>query len=169
MVIQESREILQLCAISIFSAVGIPILSTGILPTSILSTGITIPILSAGILPTGILTTGNLPAGITIPQVLVAGVVIGIFHELVGVLAYLLFHTRVILKVRFEFRIALQELRVVHQGWSFAKFLAKFGFAVEKLIESRQIPARDVIGLAALAVLALGSLLILRGRRLRMH
>jgi hypothetical protein len=154
MVIQESREILQLCAISIFSAVGISILTTGVLST--------------GILPAGIL-----PAGITIPQVFVAGVVIGIFHELVGVLAYLALHARVILKVRFEFRIALQELRVVHQGWSFAKFLAKFGFAVEKLIESRQIPARDVIGLAALAVLALGSLLIslliLRGRRLRMH
>jgi len=102
-----------------------------------------------------------LPTGITIAQVRVAAVEIFQSHERAGLLADLLFHTRVILKIRIELRMALQELRVVDQGRRFAKLVGNFAMAIEKLIKSRQVPARDVI--------ALDSLPILRGRGLRVH
>src|SRR5580698_6780824 len=111
-------------------------------------------------------------AGITIAQVRVAGVAIFQPHERVGLFADLLFHTGVILKVRVELRMALHVLRVVDQGRRFAKLVGNFAVVVEKLIESRQISARDVVvvGESLAALLGRGLLLrglLLRGRRLR--
>ncbi len=86
-----------------------------------------------------------LSTGIAITQVRVAA--IGIFksHECVGPRADLLFHTRVILKIRIELRMALQELRIIDQGRRFTKLVGNFAMTVEELIESRQVSARDVI------------------------
>ncbi|MGC2297584.1 MAG: hypothetical protein WA476_02200 [Acidobacteriaceae bacterium] len=147
MVIEEPVKARYVSAIGIairhVSAVGITILSAG-------SVGITI-----------------LSAGITIAQVRVAGVEIFQPHEGVGPFADLLFHTGVILKVRVELRMALEKLRVVDQGRRFAKLAGNFAMVVEKLIESRQVSARNVVvGGESLAIL-LGRRLLLRGLHLR--
>src|SRR5580698_4143136 len=94
-----------------------------------------------------------LPAGITIAQVRVAGVLIFQSHERVGPLADLLFHARVILKICVELWMFFEELRVVYQRWCLAKLAGNFAMAIEKLIESRQVPPRDVIGLDSRPVL----------------
>ena len=112
-----------------------------------------------------------LSSGITIAQVPVAAVAIFQAHERVGALADLLFHTRVILKIRIELRMALQELRVVDQGRRFAKLVGNFPMAIEKLVKSRQVPARDVIAWDSWYRLPflLYSWPILRGGRLRVR
>ena len=130
-----------------------------------------------------ILSTGSIgitiwSAGITIAQVRVAGVLIFQSHERVGPLADLLFHARVILKICVELWMFFEELRVVDQRWCLAKLAGNFAMAIEKLIESRQVPPRDVIGLDSRPVL-LASLPVLHGsvlrgpglcaRRLRVH
>jgi hypothetical protein len=67
--------------------------------------------------------------------------------------------------------MALQELRVVDQGRRFAKLAGNFAMAIEKLVESRQVPAGDVIAWDRLPILrsVLDSRLDLRGRRLRLR
>ncbi len=102
-----------------------------------------------------------LSTGITIALIRVAGVKIFEPHERVRPLTDLLFHTRVILKICIKLRMALQELRVVDQGRRFAKLVGNFSMTIKKLIKSRQVSACDVI--------ALDSLPVLRGRRLRMR
>jgi hypothetical protein len=106
-----------------------------------------------------------LSTGIAIAQVRV--VAVGIFqsYERVGLLADLLFHARVRLKIRIELRMALQELRVVDQGWRFANLFGNFAMAIEKLIKSGQVPARDVIDWGSRPVLlGRNSLPVLRSR-----
>src|ERR1700733_3794596 len=166
MFIQESVKLRHV------SAIAVAILSTGIIRHV---SAIGIAILSTSI--------RILSAGITIAQVRVAGVEIFLSHERVGPSADLLFHTRVVLKIRIELRMALQVLRVVDQGRRFAKLVGNFAMAIEKLIKSRQVPARDVIAWDSLPVLrgrsldslpvlrgrSLDSLLVLRGRRLRVR
>ena len=115
-----------------------------------------------------------LPTGITIAHVRIPGV--GIFqpHERVGALADLLLHTRVVLKIRIELRMVLQKLRIVDQRRCFAKLVGNFTMAIEKLIESSQVPACDVIAgnrlpilRDHLPVLLCGRSLDSRGRGLR--
>jgi len=68
------------------------------------------------------------------------------------------------LQILVESRMALQELRVVYQRRRSAKLLSIFTMAIQELIESRQVPACDVVVvLRNLSIL----LSILRRRRLR--
>jgi hypothetical protein len=132
MSIQESIKTCHVSAIVVairVSAVGIAICVPAV--------GIAICVPAVGI---AILSTG-----ITIAQVPVAAVAIFQAHERVGVLADLLPHTRVILKICIELRMALQELRVVDQGRRFAKLVGNFAMGIQKLVKSRQVPTRDVI------------------------
>jgi hypothetical protein len=62
--------------------------------------------------------------------------------------------------------MALQELRVVDQGRRFAKLFGIFAMAIQELIESRQVPVRDVVAWGSLPVLRGRSLPVLRGCRL---
>src|ERR1700677_1140296 len=102
--------------------------------SAILSTGITI-------LPIGItiLSSGNtiLSTSITIAHARIAAVGIFQSHERVGLLADLLFHTRMVLKIRIELRMALQVLRVVDQRRRFTKLVGNLAMAIEKLVKSR--------------------------------
>jgi hypothetical protein len=140
--IEESVKIREVSLLSIASAIGIASTIRVATATSIASA------ISMAILSTGI----------AIAQVPVATVAIFQSHERVGVLADLLFHTRVILKIRIELRMILQELRGVDEGRRFAKLVGNFVVAVKKLIESGHVSVHDVI--------ALDSLPVLRGRRL---
>lgn len=126
MSIQESVEIRHVSAISVVSAIGIAILPI----RHVSAVGIAI-----------------LPICIAVAQVSVARVSIFQTHESVGLLADLLFHARMILKICIELRVTLQILRIVNQGWRLAKLAGNFAMVIEKLIEPRQISARDVIGL----------------------
>jgi hypothetical protein len=121
--------------------------------------------------PVSAIDIAILSSGIAIAQVRVAAVGVFKSYERVRLLADLLSHARVRLKIRIEFRVALQKLRVVDQGRRFANLFGNFTMAIEKLIKSRQVPARDVIAWGSLPVwLGQSSLTVLRsrgGRRLR--
>jgi hypothetical protein len=93
-----------------------------------------------------------LPGGITIAQVVVAGVEIFQSHERVRLLADLLFHTCVVLKIGVELRMALQILRIGNQGRCLAKLVGNFAMAIEKLVKLRQVSASNVIAWNSLPV-----------------
>jgi len=95
----------------------------------------------------------SLSVRITIAQACVAGVLTFQTHKRAGLRAYLLFYARVVLKIRAERGVALQEPRVVDQGRRSAKLLGYFAMAIEKLVEPRQVAARDAI--AALGTLSI--------------
>lgn len=145
-------------------AVGITILVRGTL-TSGITILIRIPAICISAVGIAILA-----ARITIAKVRVACVEIFESHERVGTLADLLLHARVILEICIQFGMAAQELRVVHQRRRFAELFCDVAMAIQKLIEARQIPARNVVAWVSLPVLrALHSLPVLGGCRLRLR
>jgi hypothetical protein len=157
MSVQESIKTCHVSAIVV--AIRVPAIGVAIRHVSAIVIAIRVSTIGVAILSTGI----------TIAQVPVAAVAIFQAHERVGVLADLLPDTRVILKICVELRMALQELRVVNQGRCFAKLVGNFVMGVEKLVKSRQVPARDVIAWDSWCRLPflLDSGPILRSRRLR--
>jgi hypothetical protein len=94
-----------------------------------------------------------LPAGIAVARIVIAVVSILKPHKCIWLLADLLFHTGMFLEIRVELTMAIQELRVVNQRRRSAKLFGGFAMAIEKLVEPRQISARNVIVLRGLPVL----------------
>jgi hypothetical protein len=80
---------------------------------AIWSNSITILPLSADIAILSLSDRLSLSASITISQARVTGVLTFQPHKRIGLCADLLFHARVVLKIRAERRVGLQELRVV--------------------------------------------------------
>ena len=153
MVIEEPVEVFSIAAegITILPAIAVAVLCVGIaigVPVTILCVGIAIGITIA-VLPVGI------PIGVTISISPVGIPIAGVFepHERVRVVADFAFHTRVFLQVGIELVMVLQVLRVVNQGWRLAKVSSDVAMAIKELIELRQVPAGDVIGLCCRSVL----------------
>jgi hypothetical protein len=166
------------------AAIGIAILSTGVailgidiallgvgwsIGIAILTTDIAI-LTGIAVLTRGIAITcigvAILTHGIPIAEAPVVAVEIFRSHERVGPLGDLLSHAGVILEIRIERRMVLDELRIVDQGRRLAQLIGNFAMGIEKLVKPGQVPAGDVIAADIVAVLGLDSPLILRGRRL---
>jgi hypothetical protein len=144
--------------ISRFPAFGITVLSA-VIPIAIPIARIAIFSISIGIAISCVVITISSAADIAVACIRIASIEILQPHERVGLLTDLLFHTWMVLQILVQLRMALQELRVVHQSRRSPKLFGIFAMAIQELIESRQVPACDVIVLCNLPVL--------RGRRLR--
>jgi hypothetical protein len=132
--------------------------SSGAVGIAILSTCVTI----ASTISSGAVGIAILSTCVTIAQVRIAAIEIFQSHEGVRPLADLLLYARVIREIPIELRMTLQELWVVDQRRRSAQLVGNFAMTIEKLIEARQVSARDVIAWYILPPL----LPVLRGRGL---
>src|ERR1700758_2934019 len=67
-------------------------------------------------------------------------------HERIRILSQSVADTRVILQVRLQLGMVLQELLVIQQGWVSADLLGDLTMLVEKLVEARQFLAHRFAG-----------------------
>src|SRR5580704_14784374 len=102
----------------------------------------TVPVVGITISSVGIAISS---ASISVACVMIAVVEILQSHERIRPLADLLFNTGMVLQIPVQLGMALQELRVIDQGRRPTKLLGIFAMTIQELIESRQVPACDVV------------------------